>query len=192
MAWFKTKGSGEIRAKIEESKAQLQGLEAQAAEAEDALGRALAEGEASSEKALGGLATLKAKADSLRAVIARMEGELAAQVDREEKERNRQAVAALAARFERAKAGLEGWRQKIRAAAKALKEAEEGFDSATGELREILAATGLSAAVGSLVPRGAALVAVNWMTNGDSDLQAIYAQVGMAIHGAQAQREAVA
>jgi hypothetical protein len=40
--------------------------------------------------------------------------------------------------------------------------------------------------------RGAALVAVNWMTNGDSDLQAIYAQVGMAIHGAQAQREAVA
>jgi len=40
MSWFKkTQGSGEIRAKIEESKAQLQALEAQAAEAEEALGR---------------------------------------------------------------------------------------------------------------------------------------------------------
>ena len=191
MAFFKSnKGSAEIRAKIDKARTQLRELEAQVAEGEQALGVALAE-ETATEKILGALSSLKARADSLRTVITGMEGEHAAQILREEKERQRQAVAALADRFEKLKGEMSKGREKIVAAVKGVEQASSAYDSLGPALREILAACGLSE-LSRLIPSGAAFVKPEAMNSPDSNLRSVVSRIESAIHGAQGQREAVA
>ncbi len=192
MGFFKSnKSSAEIRAKTDKARGQLEALETQVGEQEQALGTALAEGDGG-EKILAGLATLKTKVESLRTVIGRMEGDLAAQIFREQKERELQVARALDTRYKKLTADLQSRREKILAAAKDVEQQVAGYDSAAREMQEILAVTGLSQLVGSLIPRGSTYAAGR-SVEADSCLRSVTHYVESAIRGALEQaKEAVA
>jgi len=120
-----------------------------------------------------------------------MDAELAAQLDREEKERARTAVAALADRFEKLKGEMSRGREKIVAAVKGVEQASSAYDSLGPALREILAACGISS-LGGLIPSAAAFVKPEPMNSPDSNLRSVLSQIESAIHGAQVQTKEAA
>jgi DNA repair exonuclease SbcCD ATPase subunit len=183
MTLFGNQTSAAIQSRIDALRGELSAADQAVIAAEETLEEAIAAG-ASSDKPLKVLGDARAKASALASVIAKAEQAITAALDREEKERHRKAVAALAVRWERAKAALQGRIAKIVEAVKELEKAEAGYDSLKPEVFEILAACDLSD-IGRLIPSAAAFVKPEPMNSPDSNLRSVFTGVDSAIKSAQ-------